>query len=209
VVKRKSRGSGYISLMSLQLKLFDKLIDCQDNGKAIELAYAELRTMMNTYDEQVVPILENGYPEPYTFNENNSIYRVESINNNHEKSNVRFVMATQLREVEVLSIVAIDYGYGTVNVHQDAIQKPDTDCFFLIEVIGHSYATGNIITDGTRYWPVSRISRADLISPRRNRRLVVKMERDFGKATLSVQLSALDQQLVTTAIEDWCKKHFA
>jgi hypothetical protein len=210
VVKRKSKGSGYTNLLSIQLKLFDKLINCRDHEHSIEVAYSELKAMVNVYDEQVVPILVNGYPEPYVFQECNSICRVESINHtDHNKSNVRFVLHTQLREVEILSVVAMNHGFGTVNIHNDAIQKPNTDCFFLAEVLGHSYATGNIITDGTRYWPVSRISRIDLASPRRNRRTVIKMERDFGKATLGVQLSSLDQKLVNTAIADWCKKHFA
>lgn len=209
VVKRQSKGSGYTNLLSLQLKLFDKLINCRDHEHSIEVAYSELRTMIDAYDEKVVPVLINGYPEPYTFDEHDSICRVESVNHtDRNKSNVRFVLYTQLREVEILSVVAINYGFGTVNIHNDAIQKPNTECFFLVEVVGHSYATGNIITDGTRYWPVSRISRADLINPR-HRQKPIKMERDFGKATLSVQLSSLDKKLVSTAIEDWCGRHFS
>lgn len=206
VVKRKSKGSGYTNLLSIQLKLFDKLINCRDNQHSIEVADAELQKVIAAYDEHVVPILENGYPEPYLFAEHCNIYRSESINHtNSNRSFVRFVNSTQLREVEILSIVTINHGHGTVNVHADSIQTPGTDCFFLIEVISHSYATGNIITDGTKFWPVSRISRSDLASPRRNRRQVIKLERSFDKASLSTSLSSLDQKLVNAAIIDWCR----
>jgi hypothetical protein len=229
IVKRRTSTSGYINLMSRKDKIFDKIIitqrpmaaqeiDCPINKDTIELVHAELAAIVDVYDQKVVPILENGYPDPYIFLDH-SIYRIDGIRKwiltkpspgwttpptTPPVDTLRYGLFSQLREAEVCAIVTINHGYGTINVNQETLFIPNTECWFLLEVVGHSYATGNLVTDGKRYWPVTRINKHDIPDTK-----PIKILSDWDKATLNIQLSLIDQQLITAAIHAWCQRYFS
>lgn len=215
IVKRRTSTSGYVNLMSRKVKIFDKIIATQrliseqqldhlTEKNTIELVCAELAATMDVYDQKVIPILKNGYPDPYTFLDH-SIYRIDGILFNPPITSLRYGLFSQLREAEVCAIVTINHGYGTINVNQETLFIPNTECWFLLEVVGHSYATGNLVTDGKRYWPVTRVNKHDIL----NTSQVIKIISNWGKATLNIQLSLIDQQLITAAIHAWCQRYFS
>jgi hypothetical protein len=216
VIKRNTGGSGYVNMLSHRFE-WSLSYDNYDQD-IVNIAYARVDTILLEYDQRVIQILEMGYPQPFEFTPHiitkggSLVPQIQSfvglgplvIYTDPDEKDLRCILATQLREAVVYCLVTINHGCGTVNTRPEALAHPNTECWFLMSVVGHANAAGNIITNSTCYIPVSYIAWHEI---KHGTSKVVKMTPDFGKATLRTLFSVLDQQLITAAITAWCQKY--
>jgi len=219
IIKRNTGGSGYVNMLSRRFEWptdYDKFDT--HNQIIVDVICTEVDTILLAYDQQVVPILEMGYPKPFEFTPHmitkggSLVPQIQSfvglgplvVYTDPDEKDLRCILSTQLREAVVYCLVTINHGCGTVNTRPEALAHPNAECWFLMSVVGHANAAGNIITNGTCYLPVSYIAWHEI---KHGTSKVVKMIPDFGKATLHTKFSVLDQQLIVAAITAWCQKY--
>ncbi len=170
-LKARTYGSGYRNLHSTTI--YSTTQQTEIDGF--------VQKAVNAFESKNAKLL----PSQWNFNDQKYVIQ-------QKKLGTRVVLQSEMKEAEVMKIVAIDANAIVSDVH---IHEPDNKCWYLLDCVGHAGATFNIISDGEVFYPVSRV----LASTK-----TIRLTSYINKKTVDFKLmSAVDKELVLKAIDEW------